>query len=107
MIDQTEFRTLLTERRLDLARRLVTLETSLNAPRSRDSEEHAIEVENDEVMEGLGRGGLAELRRIDDALHRIDAGDYGVCLRCGEPISAERLRVVPDAVLCRGCVLTT
>ncbi len=43
------------------------------------------------------------LTRIDEALHRIDAGQYGSCFECGEPIATERLRALPFAVRCRDC----
>ena len=37
---------------------------------------------------------------VDDALARIDAGTYGLCVVCGEPIPEERLAAVPYATLC-------
>ncbi len=48
------------------------------------------------------RRGL-ELRKIDAALARIDAGDYGWCVRCGEEIAAERLRLDPAVPVCIDC----
>jgi RNA polymerase-binding transcription factor DksA len=38
-----------------------------------------------------------ELRDVRDALGRMDAGVYGVCEECGEPIPLERLRAFPTA----------
>jgi len=43
------------------------------------------------------------LREIADALHRIDADSYGICLECEEPISAKRLDAVPCALYCVTC----
>lgn len=43
------------------------------------------------------------LREISDALHRIDAGTYGVCLECEEEISPKRLDAVPWARYCVTC----
>lgn len=37
------------------------------------------------------------IREIDDALRRIEDGTYGVCLRTGQRISAERLAEIPWA----------
>lgn len=37
------------------------------------------------------------IREIDEALQRIDQGTYGVCLRTGQRISAERLAEIPWA----------
>jgi DnaK suppressor protein len=44
-----------------------------------------------------------ENRLIHSALERLDAGDFGICLDCGEPISQRRLAVLPWALLCRDC----
>lgn len=44
-----------------------------------------------------------ELRRIDAALERLEEGDYGYCVECGEEIEAKRLDVDPAAPRCAGC----
>jgi DnaK suppressor protein len=43
------------------------------------------------------------LRDVDVALSKIEKGTYGVCERCGEPISPERLEAIPYARLCVSC----
>jgi DnaK suppressor protein len=43
------------------------------------------------------------LTAIDAALGRLDAGDYGYCERCGQPIPAERLAARPTATQCVTC----
>ena len=43
------------------------------------------------------------LGQVDIALARIDAGEYGLCRRCGETIGADRLDAVPSAELCIKC----
>lgn len=43
------------------------------------------------------------LDEIDAALGRLDAGSYGSCLQCGQPISDERLAALPAAPLCVTC----
>jgi DnaK suppressor protein len=45
----------------------------------------------------------ALLSQIDVALRRIDAGEFGDCLHCGETIAAARLQVQPWASLCIAC----
>jgi len=37
------------------------------------------------------------------ALGRIDAGTYGICESCGQPIGKARLRAFPQATLCVTC----
>jgi DnaK suppressor protein len=41
--------------------------------------------------------------RLENALKRMDQGTYGRCGRCKGPITAERLEIQPDAVLCVHC----
>lgn len=38
-----------------------------------------------------------ELRDVQAALERIEAGTYGICMACGEPIDVQRLRALPTA----------
>lgn len=43
------------------------------------------------------------LEAVDDALGRLDDGTYGTCVRCGQPIAAERLEALPWAAHCIAC----
>ncbi len=43
------------------------------------------------------------LRAIDEALHRVDQGSYGICLDCEEPIASGRLDAVPWTRVCIDC----
>jgi DnaK suppressor protein len=44
-----------------------------------------------------------ELSRIEAALQRIEDGDYGLCVRCGEEIAEGRLLSDPSVPLCIDC----
>lgn len=44
-----------------------------------------------------------ELGKISAALGRMDEGDYGYCVRCGEEIALKRLELDPAAPLCISC----
>lgn len=46
---------------------------------------------------------FADIRLVDAALTRINNGTYGLCLRCDETISLNRLGVVPHAAYCVNC----
>tara|TARA_R110002072_G_scaffold19558_6_gene72509 strand:- start:765 stop:1091 length:327 start_codon:yes stop_codon:yes gene_type:complete len=46
---------------------------------------------------------VAEIRRIDAALARIDAGEFGWCVECGESIADKRLETDPAAPRCAEC----
>jgi DnaK suppressor protein len=43
------------------------------------------------------------LARIDEALARLDAGQYGLCFDCAGEIAERRLRALPFAVRCQAC----
>ncbi len=43
------------------------------------------------------------LKMVEDALHKIRQGTYGICEGCGRPIDANRLRAIPYARLCIRC----
>jgi DnaK suppressor protein len=43
------------------------------------------------------------LNKINDALMRLDQGDYGNCFDCGAEIAEKRLRALPFAVRCKDC----
>lgn len=43
------------------------------------------------------------LGELDEALVRLDDGSYGMCVRCGRPISRERLQARPAAPTCITC----
>jgi DnaK suppressor protein len=44
-----------------------------------------------------------ELQQIEAALGRIEDGDYGYCLGCGEAIAPQRLALSPTAPVCIDC----
>lgn len=102
-IDTARFEAQLRARRDELNAKLHKLENALDREPAKDAEDRATEREDDEVMEGLGKSGLAEVRMIDLALVRIENGTYGLCANCGEEIGEKRLALVPHAPLCVKC----
>ena len=43
------------------------------------------------------------LNKINNALNRLEQGDYGNCFDCGDEIAENRLRALPFAVRCKDC----
>ncbi len=43
------------------------------------------------------------IRKIDESLMMLDAGDYGYCEICGGEIGIQRLEARPTATLCIDC----
>lgn len=89
----------------------------------REIEEHGADPDSDEVsFEGdagfsdrshnteersraisVIRAMRSNLNDVQRAIDKIDAGTYGTCERCGNPIGAERLEAIPWALLCIDC----
>jgi DnaK suppressor protein len=44
-----------------------------------------------------------QLVLVTEALARIDAGTFGTCIRCGQPIAPDRLEALPWAARCIDC----
>ena len=44
-----------------------------------------------------------KLQQVDDALHRLDLGEYGICEECGGEIAIGRLEAMPFSRLCVTC----
>lgn len=105
MTTVAERRSQLEARRVELVRRMEEVERELDSHQSKDWEEMATEREDDEVLERMGLSARDEIARIDAALDRIAADDYGWCARCGAEISPERLDVVPHTPFCRNCAV--
>jgi RNA polymerase-binding transcription factor DksA len=103
MTSLQERRVALEARLTDLNARLARIEDELDSHQAKDWEDLATEREGDEVLEGMGTSGQQEIRMIEAALARIEAGEYGFCMRCGTEIGAERLDALPFTPFCRDC----
>jgi DnaK suppressor protein len=57
----------------------------------------------DEIEFALIQMKSETLNKINDALARLEQGDYGNCFECGEEIAEKRLRALPFAVRCKDC----
>ena len=64
-------------------------------PLPSDSEEQAQELENEELLFALDASLATELKAVNTALERIEAGEYTVCERCAHDIFEERLMALP------------
>jgi RNA polymerase-binding transcription factor len=58
--------------------------------------------ERDMAMGNLERGS-ARLSEVRHALHRIELGNFGICVDCEEEISMKRLAAVPWTTSCLTC----
>lgn len=74
-----------------------------SAPLVADSDDQAIQRENDETLDALDARGREELEAIAAALERLAAGTFERCAGCGGSIPAARLRAEPTARTCLAC----
>ncbi len=65
-----------------------------------EKDEEADEVEDFLVEVPLEHSLESRLKDINDALEKIEKGEYGKCEECGEEISYERLKANPEARTC-------
>ena len=77
--------------------------------RERDSEatqdpaDMAANAYTKELLVSMSANDRRLLELIDEALERIEAGEYGNCVHCGEPVQEKRLEAVPWARHCLRC----
>jgi RNA polymerase-binding protein DksA len=93
------------ERLADLRRdfdAMVAASRDTNADDEHDPEGATIAFERSQV-ESLVRQALRHLEEIHVAIKRLDAGTYGTCDLCGDPIGQERLEARPAAAICISC----
>jgi len=70
----------------------------------RVAEDDQAQLSHDEFVSlHLNNLDYGQLRFIEEALDRLESGDYGICLACEEPIAAKRLAAIPWARYCVSC----
>lgn len=89
--------------RADFQQRLDTIHVHARDPLEPDSSEQAAQLGNVAVVSALEAEAASEIAAIDAALSRIEAGTYGRCIGCGEPIAPARLAVRPASAECMAC----
>ncbi len=93
----------LLDQRAVLNAQVARIEEDQGEPLDDDFAEQAIAREDDETLDAVERTALTEMRQIDAALARLDAGTYGICSTCGQSIDAARIRALPSATQCIDC----
>jgi DnaK suppressor protein len=88
----------------ELHRELAALERRLAGERQTESPDTHVVPDHDAAMT-TGRTSDTIVRRdvVATALERLGSGEYGFCVRCGEPIPYGRLLVMPEATHCLRC----
>ena len=69
-----------------------------------DIADDAVQSYDRQLMMGLGEKEFEKMRLVEEAIEKLDEGQYGICLECEELISEERLTVIPFASHCVDCL---
>jgi DnaK suppressor protein len=96
---------MLEDRRREIHEKLRSLreQVPVDAPDVRDAEEQSVDDFVQEVDLALMQMKSETLKKIDQAIVRLEAGTYGRCQECDAEIPPARLRALPFAALCRDC----
>jgi DnaK suppressor protein len=100
---------ILEDRRREIHEKLRSLRESIptGTAEVRDAEEQSVDDFVQEVDLALMQMKSETLKKIDQALLRLEEGSYGCCQECDAQIPAARLRALPFAALCRDCQAET
>jgi DnaK suppressor protein len=94
---------LLMEKRQEVMQNLGMTFDTLSS-QGRVAEEDQAQLSHDEYVQlQLNKKDWDVLLLVNAALDRLNAGDYGICQRCEEPIARRRLEVIPWAKYCVTC----
>ena len=74
-----------------------------DAEATQDPADMAANAYTKELLMSMSTNDRQLLESIDAALERIEAGKYGKCVHCGQPIQEKRLEAVPWARHCLTC----
>ena len=96
---------MLEDRRREIQEKLRSLREQIpvDAPDVKDAEEQSVDDFVQEVDLALMQMKSETLKKIDQAITRLEAGTYGRCQECDAEIPPARLRALPFAALCRDC----
>ena len=104
--DLQKFKKLLTEQREEIlgnARRALSGDIHVDPDDFPDEIDTASSEVNLQFTGRLREREQGLLSKIDAALEKIEAGEYGECRMCGEDIGVKRLKARPVAELCIEC----
>ena len=115
--DLDHFRTIILEKKKEILEELELLRDSMmdnttgeyaseNSMYSTHMEQGTDAMEREKTFLFASREGKF-LNYLEDALARIESGEYGRCITCGKLIEKERLEAVPHAQQCLSCKLRT
>ena len=101
-----QFKAQLDHRRQDLKHLLLQFQEAgriADSESSPDVSDRATNSYTKELLFSQGNNERQLLKMVQEALHRIEDGNFGDCLACGKEINVKRLHAVPWARYCIAC----
>jgi DnaK suppressor protein len=99
-----ELRSLLHDKRAEARAGLAAHSVDYDSrPASVAEEDQAPLYHEEFIAHAMNRMDFATLREIEQALRRMETGEYGICQGCDDPIALKRLRAIPWARYCVEC----
>ncbi len=102
-INVNEIKDILITERESIARKLSSKDLSIDDSEMPDPVDLAVKNYSKNVMLSVSENESKQLVLVNDALERIEDGEYGLCLNCEEDINPKRLNAVPWAKYCLTC----
>ena len=93
----------LKDKQVELTTRIAAIEADFKKGRSADFSEQTTESENDEVLDEIHHEAKEELSLVNNAISKLQQGNYGICESCEDDITPERLKALPYTTTCIKC----
>lgn len=61
-------------------------------------------INNKSIFDASLRNSRNRLKLLESAMNSIDDSEYGICRKCHQPISVDRLKVRPEILFCASCM---
>ncbi|MGB5696756.1 MAG: TraR/DksA family transcriptional regulator [Polyangiales bacterium] len=103
MIDEDQVRKSLLAKRAQLVQRVGATQSTERREVATGQNDSAQLWEVSDIRDDLDSQAATELDQVNQALARLDAGEYGLCTECDEPIAEAGLKALPYATLCIQC----
>jgi DnaK suppressor protein len=104
--EKEEFRKLLLERKNSIIRKLSQFyheSKEIETDTALDVADKAETSYTKEFLLGLTDSEREQLQLIDQALERLEKGEYGLCQVCHQEIGKKRLQIIPWTPYCINC----
>ena len=100
--ERKRLQTLIEEYERELEEARLTESSSDRSPDPGNAEAGSMKFEYEKEL-SIEQNTINLLGKVDHALERVAAGQFGVCESCGNSIPVERLDVLPYTALCVTC----